>query len=90
MENILIIGELSLNGVVNPVKGMLPIISAAKEYGCTTCLIPEMNADEGAIIDRIDVIGVRTIMEVVEILTGQKMKEPAYVDKEKQIGRAHV
>ncbi len=90
MENILIIGELSLNGVVNPVKGMLPIISAAKEYGCTTCLIPEMNADEGAIIDRIDVIGVRTIMEVVEILTGQKMKEPAYVDKEKLFAEKNI
>ncbi|NLZ81945.1 MAG: YifB family Mg chelatase-like AAA ATPase [Clostridiales bacterium] len=83
MKNILIIGELSLNGVVNPVKGILPIVIAAKEYGCTTCIIPQENVGEGAIIDGIDIFGVHTIIEVVEILTGQKIKEPAYVDKEK-------
>lgn len=83
LEKTLIIGELSLNGVVNPVKGILSIVCAAKEYGCTRCIIPLENASEGAVIDDIDVVGVATIKEVVEILTGQKIKEASYVDKEK-------
>lgn len=83
IENILIIGELSLNGVVNPVKGILPIVSAAKEYGCTTCIVPEKNAGEGAIIEGMNVVGVHTLTEIVGILTGQIVKEPAYVDIEK-------
>lgn len=83
LENVLIIGELSLNGVVNPIKGILPIVSSAKEYGCKTCIIPQGNSYEGAIIDEIDIIGVSTIAEVVRVLTGQEVREPAYVDKDK-------
>lgn len=68
LEHILIIGELSLDGKVNPVKGVLPIVYAAKQAGISCCIVPKRNAREGAIIDQIKVIGVTSLEEVLQIL----------------------
>lgn len=72
LENILIIGELSLNGKVNPVKGVLPIVYAAKKAGIPCCIVPKENAREGAVIDEIRVIGADSLKEVLEILKNPK------------------
>lgn len=72
LENILIIGELSLNGKVNPVKGVLPIVYAAKKAGIPCCIVPKENAAEGAVIDEIRVIGAGSLKEVLKILKNPK------------------
>ena len=43
LENVLIIGEVSLDGSINPVKGVLPMVCAAKEAGIDNCIIPKAN-----------------------------------------------
>lgn len=63
----LVIGELSLDGGIKKVPGILPILLAAKESGCTRCMIPKANEKEGRLIPGMEVIGVSKLTEVVEI-----------------------
>lgn len=59
-------GELSLNGEVKGVKGILPIVDMAVQKGCRLCIIPEENRKETAFIDRIPILGIRSIREFLE------------------------
>ena len=64
-------GELALDGRVRPVKGALALASMAKVSGARAVVVPADNADEAAIVAGIEVYGVRTLAEVVGLLTGQ-------------------
>lgn len=68
LENVLIIGEVSLDGSINPVKGVLPMVCAAKEEGIDNCIIPKANIAEGRIINNINIYGVETLSQTIEIL----------------------
>ncbi len=61
----LIIGELSLDGDIMPVRGVLPIVRMAREKGFKRVLLPKENADEGAMIRGIDIIPVSTLGEAM-------------------------
>ena len=67
-EGVLMAGELGLNGEIRPVKGILPIVTEAKEKGIPTCLVPNENLSEGALVHGIKVVGVRTLAEMVNYL----------------------
>ena len=67
-NNMLIVGELSLDGKVNRISGVLPICIAAKEAGIGTVIVPKGNAKEGAVVDGISVIGVETLNELIEYI----------------------
>ena len=86
LENVLIIGEVSLDGSINPVKGVLPMVCAAKEAGIDNCIIPKANIAEGRIINNINIYGVETLSQTIEIL-----KNIAVIDgSRKDIKRADV
>ena len=68
LENVLIIGEVSLDGSINPVKGVLPMVCAAKEAGIDNCIIPKANIAEGRIMNNINIYGVETLSQTIEIL----------------------
>ena len=68
LENVLIIGEVSLDGSINPVKGVLPMVCAAKEAGIDNCIIPKANIAEGRIMNNINIDGVETLSQTIEIL----------------------
>lgn len=72
LQSMLIAGELSLNGTVRRVSGILPMVLAAREAGIRCCMIPEINVREGALVDGIDIIGVESLREVYRYLTGEK------------------
>ena len=74
------IGELSLDGAVRPVPGILPMILAAREQGVGRFFVPEANAREAAVIEGIAVIPVRRLHEAVEALAGIKVLAPAQTD----------
>ena len=76
LKNMMIVGELSLDGRVNEVKGVFPSVLAAKERGFSICIIPEGNADEGSLVDGINVYGVRTLHQLVDILQGKEKSTP--------------
>ncbi|UYW02199.1 YifB family Mg chelatase-like AAA ATPase [Flavobacterium agricola] len=65
----LILGELSLDGSVLPIKGALPIAIQAKKDGFTKLIIPHANANEAAIVDGIAVYGVKNLNEVLEVIS---------------------
>lgn len=68
LESTIFIGELSLDGKVNKVNGILPICIEARRLGIKKVIVPYENSNEAAIVDGIDVIGIKTLKEIVEYL----------------------
>lgn len=66
----LVIGELSLDGKVREVPGVLPIVEKARRSGITRCILPKGNAPEGALVDQMEVLGVETLSQAVGYLRG--------------------
>lgn len=67
-NQILFIGELSLDGAVKPVSGVLPMVYTGWEQGIKYCFVPKGNQEEASVVDGISVIGVSDLKQVVEIL----------------------
>lgn len=94
VKDIVIIGELGLNGEVKFTNGILPMVMQAKEEGMKTCLVPKENAEEGAVVEGIDIIGVSVLAEVIEYLKadekGRKMFSKTKVDLERLMEQSTV
>jgi magnesium chelatase family protein len=86
LKNTLIVGELSLNGNVNKVNGVLPIVYSAREQGFTRCVVPLENAREGAVVSGITAFGISTLSEAVLLLQGRLDKEPERLDVKGLLG----
>lgn len=69
-ENSMFLGELCLDGTINPVPGVLPSACLAKEEGFFQMFVPEENAREAKAVDSLYVYGVKTLRDVVEVLNG--------------------
>ena len=82
LKDYFLMGELSLDGEVKPVRGALPIAVAAKREGIKGLILPEPNAREAAVIREVEVLGVRHLAEVVEFLNGDRLLIPTHVDVE--------
>lgn len=76
----LIVGELSLDGTIKPVRGALPIAVTAHEKGFAGIILPRENASEAAVVEGIDVIPVEDLSEAVELLNGTRAIPPCRVD----------
>jgi len=76
----LVMGELSLDGGVHPIKGALPMAILAKERGFKGFILPKANAKEAAIVEGIDVYGVETIVDVISFFNQSAEFEPVKVD----------
>ena len=72
LERCLVVGELALTGEIRPVKGALPIALEARNRGKKAVVLPSANAPEAAIVEGIDVYGVRNLREAYEFLSKQK------------------
>ncbi|MFH2012210.1 MAG: YifB family Mg chelatase-like AAA ATPase [Pseudomonadota bacterium] len=82
LADFLIMGELSLDGRIKPIKGSLPIAVAAREKGIRGIIVPKDNAREGAIVKGVDVLAVETLSDVVDFLNNSLFIEPTTVDLE--------
>lgn len=71
LESTVVIGEMSLDGRIREVKGVLPIVAEAKKMGCDRCILPKGNASEGALAEGIRVIGVESLKQAVDYLRGE-------------------
>lgn len=74
------VGELALTGAVRPVKGVLPIALEARRSGKKAVLVPEANAREAAVVDGIEVFGVRNLREAFQFLKGELTLTPVRED----------
>ncbi len=82
LNRYLLIGELSLDGRVRPVPGVLPIVIAAKRAGLLGVMVPVENAREAAVVQGIDVIAVEHLHQAIEFFAGIVEIEPKHVDLE--------
>ncbi|MDX9845948.1 MAG: YifB family Mg chelatase-like AAA ATPase [Tenuifilaceae bacterium] len=80
LSDFVIMGELSLDGSVQPIKGILPIAIQAREEGFKGLIIPKDNAREAAVVNNLEVYGVEKLKEVVEFLNGETTLTPITVD----------
>ena len=76
IENTLIVGELSLDGTIKRVKGILPITTNAALSGISRCIIPGDNIKEARVVEGMSVYGVSNLSEVVDFLSGKRCIEP--------------
>lgn len=77
LTDVAILGELSLDGHVRPVKGILPIIISALDLGCKKIIIPRANVIEASYIEGIDVYGFDTLRDVVAFLSSPEFYTPS-------------
>lgn len=70
LSHYLLMGELSLDGSLQPIKGVLPIAIKARELGFEGLIVPNQNAREAAVVNKLQVYGVDNIKEVIEFFNG--------------------
>jgi magnesium chelatase family protein len=87
LQQYILIGELSLDGNLNPLKGILPIALQAKKEGYKGVIVPIQNAQEAAVVSGIDIIGAANLMEVVQFLNGELTIAPFSVNIEQEFER---
>lgn len=80
LNEFIIMGELSLDGGLRPIKGVLPIAIQAKKDGFKGMIVPAQNAREAAIVSDMDVYGVENITEVIDFLNGNVVLEKVIVN----------
>lgn len=87
LKNYLIMGEVSLDGGVQPVKGALPIAIQGKKEGFKGILLPKANAREAAIVDDFEVYGIENISEIIGFFEGSFQPERTIVDTREEFLR---
>jgi magnesium chelatase family protein len=88
LEDVLLIGELALDGRVRPVRGALAIAVAAKRHGLKRLLLPAENAREAAVVSGLDVYPVKDLHEVVTLLNADPPPAAMRIDLEEMFGAA--
>lgn len=88
LNGYMIMGELSLDGSLLPIRGALPMAIKARELGFRGMIVPKANATEAAIVDRLDVYGADSLRQVVGFLSGQESIQPTIVDTRAEFNRA--
>ncbi len=80
IDQYVIMGELSLDGGLQPIRGALPIAIKAREEGFKGFFLPKQNVKEAAIVDGLDVYGVENLQEVIDFFKGKGTLEPTIID----------
>ena len=84
LKDYLIMGELSLDGTILPIKGALPIAIMAKEQGFKGFILPKQNASEAAVVEGLNIYGVENIREVVSYFNEENELLPITIDTQKE------
>lgn len=84
LEHFMMMGELSLDGSLQPIKGVLPIAIKAREEGFKGFILPRQNAREAAVVNDLEVYGVDNIKEVIEFMDGKRILQPTVIDTRKE------
>ena len=80
LSRYMMMGELSLDGTIQPIKGALPIAIKAREEGFDGLIVPSQNAREAAVVNNLSVYGVNNIQEVIEFINGKRELTPTIVN----------
>lgn len=81
-------GELSLDGSLLPIKGVLPMAIMAREAGFEGMIVPRANVTEGAVVNRLDVYGADNLAEVIGFFNGEPTLTPTRIDTRAEFNKA--
>ena len=84
LKEYMLVGELSLDGTLQPIKGALPIAIRARAEHFKGLIVPAQNAREAAVVNNLDVYGMHNLYEVAQFLSDQTAPEPTFVDTRKE------
>lgn len=84
LDEYVIMGELSLDGSLHPIKGVLPIAIEAQKHSFKGIILPSANAREAGVVDKINVYGVDNIRQVIDFFNGNSDLIPTEVDTRKE------
>ena len=84
LRDYMLVGELSLDGTLQPVKGILPIAIKARAEKFKGIIVPKANEHEAAVVDTLEVYGMENILQVIDFLNGSASIEPCFVDTRKE------
>lgn len=87
LAGFMIMGELSLDGSLLPVRGVLPMAIEARKRGFRGIIVPEANASEAAVVDRLEVYGMRHLADVADFLSGKSSPAPTVFDTRAEFAR---
>lgn len=73
LEKYMFLGELSLDGTVKPVKGILSMVCCARSHGIGNVFVPEANADEAAVLADVNILPVKSLIELINHLNGKEI-----------------
>ena len=80
LGDFMVMGELSLDGSVLPVRGVLPMAIKAREMGFKKLIVPEGNVTEAAVVNKIEVYGVKNLTEAIELVSGVSDLQPTVIN----------
>ena len=88
LKNTLFLGELSLDGSLRPVKGALSIATMARQKGLRKMVVPLENANEAAVVQDVQVFGLRSLPEAVDLINETREFTPAHVNTAQMLAQA--
>ena len=88
LDSFMIMGELSLDGSILPIKGALPMAIKAREMGFRGMIVPVANATEAAVVNNLEVYGMATLREVIDFVSGRIAPVPVQVNTREEFARA--
>ncbi len=85
LKDIMIVGELSLDGSINPIRGILPIAIKAKEEGFKTLVVPAKNALEGSAITDLNIAPIGSLKELIQQINRKQLEYAEHIDIEEAL-----
>ena len=84
LDKYLLVGELGLDGHLQPIRGALPIAIRARKEKFKGLIVPQQNIREAAVVNQLDVYGMTSLMDVVKFLNGDNTYEPTVIDTRRE------
>ena len=84
LQIFMMVGELSLDGTLQPIRGALPIAIKARQEGFKGLIVPKQNEREAAVVNNLEVYGMENIGDVIDLLNEKTNPQPCFVDTRKE------
>ena len=84
LKNFMLVGELSLDGHLQPIRGALPIAIRARKEKFKGLIVPQQNIREAAVVNQLEVYGMESIVDVIRFLNGDTSYQPTHIDTRKE------
>ena len=88
IDRYMMMGELSLDGTLLPIRGVLPMAIEARRAGFKAMIVPKANATEAAVVNDVDIYGAENLREVIDFISGRTMIEPTVVNTREEFAAA--